>query len=57
VIRHLSAELKRNPGGVVALLPLPAIQATLSSIELAMGQKGCFPTTDGSSLRMPALIA
>jgi hypothetical protein len=33
VINYLSAELKRNLGEVVALLPLPAIEATITSME------------------------
>lgn len=32
-IGHLSDELKRNLGEVVALLPLPATEATITSIE------------------------
>lgn len=32
-IEYLSDELKRNLGEVVALLPLPAMEATISSIE------------------------
>lgn len=32
-IEYLSDELKRNLGEVVALLPLPATEATISSIE------------------------
>jgi hypothetical protein len=32
---HLSQELKRNLGEVVALLPLPAVAATIDSIERA----------------------
>lgn len=32
-IAHLSDELKRNLGEVVALLPLPATEATIASIE------------------------
>ena len=32
-IEYLSVELKRNLGEVVALLPLPATEATISSIE------------------------
>ncbi|HUQ43776.1 MAG TPA: hypothetical protein VM451_05100 [Candidatus Limnocylindria bacterium] len=34
-IEYLSEELKRNLGEVVALLPLPATEATISSIERA----------------------
>ena len=33
VIGYLSDELKRNLGEVIALLPLPAIEATISSID------------------------
>jgi hypothetical protein len=32
-IEHLSDELKRNLGEVVAMLPLPATEATVESIE------------------------
>jgi|SRR5215212_7444026 len=32
-IEHLSDELRRNLGEVVALLPLPATEATIESIE------------------------
>ncbi|HEY4226696.1 MAG TPA: hypothetical protein VGM49_00020 [Candidatus Limnocylindrales bacterium] len=32
-IGHLSDELRRNLGEVVALLPLPATEATISSVE------------------------
>jgi hypothetical protein len=32
---HVSQELKRNLGEVVALLPLPAVAATIDSIERA----------------------
>ena len=32
-IEHLSEELRRNLGEVVALLPLPATEATVESIE------------------------
>jgi hypothetical protein len=33
VIELLSDELRRNPGEVVAMLPLPAVAATLARIE------------------------
>ena len=33
VIAHLSEELRRNLGEVVALLPLPATESTVQSIE------------------------
>ena len=32
-IAHLSDELRRNLGEVMALLPLPAVEATIESIE------------------------
>jgi hypothetical protein len=32
-IEHLSDELRRNLGEVVALLPLPAIEATVESVD------------------------
>jgi succinyl-CoA synthetase alpha subunit len=32
-IEHLSAELRRNLGVVVAMLPLPATEATVESVE------------------------
>lgn len=32
-IEHLSEELRRNLGEVVALLPLPATEATIESVE------------------------
>ena len=32
-IEHLSEELRRNLGEVVALLPLPATEATVESVE------------------------
>lgn len=32
-IEHLSDELKRNLGEVVAMLPLPATEATVESVE------------------------
>ena len=32
-IAHLSNELKRNLGEVVAMLPLPATEATVESLE------------------------
>ena len=32
-IEHLSPELKRNLGEVVAMLPLPATEATVESVE------------------------
>lgn len=34
-IEHLSDELKRNLGEVVALLPLPATEVSISSVERA----------------------
>ena len=34
-IEYLSDELQRNPGEVVAMLPLPATEATIVSIERA----------------------
>ena len=34
-IQHLSEELKRNLGEVVALLPLPATEVTIASVERA----------------------
>ena len=37
VIGMLSEELRRNPGEVVAMLPLPALEATVGSIEGASG--------------------
>jgi len=37
VIGMLSEELRRNPGEVVAMLPLPALEATVASIEGASG--------------------
>ena len=33
VVESLSDELKRNPGEVIAMLPLPALEATLGSVE------------------------
>jgi hypothetical protein len=35
VIGYLSDELKRNPGEVVAMLPLPATEASIVSVEHA----------------------
>jgi hypothetical protein len=35
VIDYLSDELRRNPGEVVAMLPLPATEAEVSSVEQA----------------------
>jgi hypothetical protein len=32
-IGHLSTELRRNPGEVIALLPLPVSEVTIESIE------------------------
>jgi len=37
VISMLSDELRRNPGEVVAMLPLPALEATVASVEGASG--------------------
>jgi hypothetical protein len=37
VIAMLSDELRRNPGEVVAMLPLPALEATVASVEGASG--------------------
>jgi len=37
VIQMLSEELRRNPGEVVAMLPLPALAATVGTIEVASG--------------------
>jgi hypothetical protein len=33
VIGYLSDELKRNPGEIVAMLPLPATEASIASVE------------------------
>lgn len=35
VIGYLSDELQRNPGEVVAMLPLPATEASIASLERA----------------------
>jgi hypothetical protein len=35
VIGYLSDELKRNPGEVVAMLPLPATETSITSLERA----------------------
>ena len=33
VIGYLSEELKRNPGEIVAMLPLPATESSIASVE------------------------
>lgn len=35
VLGYLSEELKRNPGEVIAMLPLPATEASIASLERA----------------------
>jgi hypothetical protein len=33
IVESFSDELKRNPGEVIAMLPLPALEATVGSVE------------------------
>jgi hypothetical protein len=49
VVEMLSAELQRNPGEVVAMLPLPAVAADVARLEGSGGGAAYFAILDVTS--------
>ena len=49
VIESMSDELKRNPGEVIAMLPLPALEATVGSVEVTGGGAAYLTVLDVTS--------